>query len=316
VIFNARKYIESVFDAIFAQTYQTLEVIAVINGDNDGSEDLIRKNYPAVLVLNPNENLWFSRGNNLAILKCQGDLIQLVNQDLILTPTYIQILAEAMQQNQFAAAGSGKLLRFDFQKNEKTDIIDSTGIEMSVSGRARDRGQHQLDRGQFDSGGEVFAVSGAGPMYLRRALEKVKYCDNGRCEYFDEDFTAYWEDVDLSWRLSNAGYKNIYVPEAVAFHGRTAGQARGGYLHLVNFIIHHRKIPRIIRCLNYKNHIFMYLKNSKRIHPLFIIREIFMLGYIILFEPSTLKIVPQMARQLPKILKKRKQTKTFSTSAP
>ena len=54
-------------------------------------------------------------------------------------------------------------------------------------------------------------------------------------EYFDEDFHSYWEDVDLSWRMSNAGWKNIFVPSAIGYHGRGAGSSEKGYADVVRF---------------------------------------------------------------------------------
>lgn len=116
----------------------------------------------------------------------------------------------------------------------------------------------------------------------------------------------YWEDVDLAWRLRNAGYVACYVATAVAYHGRTAGQAEGGYLHLFKFIQHHKKLNKQILRWNYKNHILMYIKNARFIHPMFVLREIAMLGYIIIFETSTLGVIPELFRQLPKIWRKRK----------
>ncbi|MDP4001213.1 MAG: glycosyltransferase family 2 protein [bacterium] len=314
VIYNAKKYIKPVFDAIFAQTHKDLEVFAVINGNHDESKELIASNYPQVELLDLGRNTWFAEGNNIGIKKSTGEFVLLVNQDLILSPDYVEKVLNSFKDSKVAAA-TGKLLRYDFVNNRKTNIIDSTGVVMSVTGRARDRGQNQEDKGQYKSG-EVFGVSGAGPMYRRSALEKVKYCETSPnpssrggellCEYFDEDFVAYWEDVDLSWRLNRAGFKNVYNSVAVGYHGRTAGQAKGGYLHFWNFIKHHQKLSPEIRKLNYKNHILMYIKNAPFIfHPAFVLREIIMFVYILLFEPSTLKILPQLFRIILKVLKKR-----------
>jgi hypothetical protein len=165
------------------------------------------------------------------------------------------------------------------------------------------------------------AVSGAGCMYRASALKAVRVeltggrgellhpqpsTLNPKFEYFDEDFHSYWEDVDLSWRMKNAGWKNVFVPTAIGYHGRAAGSSRGGYLHFIDFIKHHRALPEKIRQLNYKNHIFMYIKNSPWVYPQFFIREFFMLIYIVLFEISTLKIVPEMVRLLPEVWQKRK----------
>lgn len=300
--FRKTHLIKPVFDAIFAQTHKDLEVIAVINDSADGSKEIIKKNYPLVKIVESGWNSWFAEGNNIGIRNSTGDFIQLVNDDLLLVPNYIEELLKAFANPKVGAA-TGKLLRYNFEKNQKTNIIDSTGIVIDVSGRARDRGQLEPDQSQFDSQPKIFGVSGAGPMYRRSALEKVRFED----EYFDKDFLAYWEDVDLSWRLNNCMYVHRYVHTAVAYHGRTAGQNKGGYRNLIGFIKHHKKLSPQVLKLNYKNHILMYIKNAKYIiHPAFIIRELAMLAYIIIFETSTLKIIPELFRQIPRILKKRK----------
>jgi GT2 family glycosyltransferase len=309
VVYNSKRYIKPVFDAIFAQTYQDLEVIAVICGNDDGSKEFLAQNFPQVKILDPGKNLGFSAANNLAIRESTGEFIQLVNPDLILEPNYIEEMLKAFQDEKVAAV-TGKILRYDFSKNQKTKIIDSTGITMSASGRARDRGQNQIDTGQFDKYQIsnikyqiVFGVTGAAALYRRSALEAVKY----QQEYFDEDFFMYWEDVDLSWRLNNAKYILKYIPTAVAHHGRVAGQAEGGYWHVLKFIKHHRQLSPQILKWNYKNHILMYIKNAKHIwHPAFILRELAMLIYVIIFETRTLRVLPELFRQIPKILRKRK----------
>ncbi|OGE79823.1 MAG: hypothetical protein A2660_03250 [Candidatus Doudnabacteria bacterium RIFCSPHIGHO2_01_FULL_45_18] len=302
VVYNTKKWMKLSFDAVFAQTHKDLEVFAVICANDDGGKEFLQQNYPNVKILDPGKNLGFAGGNNLAIKGSNGEFIQLVNPDLIMEPNYIEEMLKAFQDSKVAAA-TGKLLRYDFEKHEKTKIIDTTGVIMSSSGRARDRGQNEPDAGQFDTQTDVFGVSGAGPMYRKSALEKIKY----QQEYFDEDFMAYWEDVDLSWRLNNSRYVHRYVPNAVAFHGRTAGQSQGGYSHLFKFIQHHQKLSSQVLRLNYKNHILMYLKNARHVwHPAFILRELVMFGYILIFETSTLKVVPELFRQIPKIWTKRK----------
>jgi len=328
VIYEGKKYIKPVFDAIFNQTHKDLEVIAVINKSTDGGREEIRQNYPLVKIIDESRNTGFAEGNNIGIKASAGEFIQLVNQDLILEPSYIEEMLVAFADPKVAAA-TGKLLRYDFDKNQRTQIIDTTGVLISSSGRARDRGQNQIDLGQFDKLQNpndkfetVFGVSGAGPMYRREALEKVKYCypssvaeatssplagEEKKCEFFDEDFFMYWEDVDLSWRLRNARYVACYVAKAIGYHGRTAGQSQGGYLHLLRFIKHHKKLNKQVLRWNYKNHMLMYIKNAKNIwHPAFILREIAMLGYIMIFETSTLKVLPELFRQIPKALDKRK----------
>jgi GT2 family glycosyltransferase len=301
VIYNSRKFLPHVLPALLAQRHADTEYIAVISESKDGSKEYIQENFPAIRVIDPGRNLGFAGGNNLGIRQSGGEFIQLINPDLIIEPDYIANLLKAFVDPKVAAA-TGKLLRYDFERGEKTGIIDSTGIVMSKSGRGKDRGQLERDSGQYDSMREVFGVSGAGPMYRRSALDVVAY----QGQYFDEAFLAYWEDVDLSWRLNNAGFKNVYAPQALAYHGRTVGQSKGGYLHFWHYIVHHGKMPAFFRRLNYRNHILMYLKNSRSIHPAFLLREFIMFFYVLVLETSTLGILPDLFRQLKSIKEKRR----------
>ncbi|MBX4187462.1 MAG: glycosyltransferase family 2 protein [Candidatus Doudnabacteria bacterium] len=300
--FRKTHLIQPVYDAIFGQTHQDIEVIAVINDSADGSKEILQKNYPQVKIVEAGRNIFFAKGINLGIRNSTGEFIQLVNDDLILEPSYVEELLKAFGDPKVAAA-TGKVLRYDFTQHQKLNLIDTTGLVWSPSGRVRDRGQLQEDHGQFDHQTEIWGVSGAASMYRRSALEKVKF----QGEFFDEDFVMYWEDADMSWRLNNSMYVHRYVPRAVAYHGRTAGQAKGGYLHLWEFIKHHQKFnPQILKW-NYKNHILMYIKNAKHLwHPAFLLRELAMLAYVIVFETATLAVVPEIFRQLPRIWTKRK----------
>jgi GT2 family glycosyltransferase len=311
VIYNNRKWIPAVFDAIFKQTFKDFNVVAVIAGSVDGSKEYIAEHYPAVEIIDPGYNIGFAKGHNLVFDKYQSDFFQLVNPDMIMEPNYIEEMLKAFTDEKVGAA-TGKLYKIqnvEFRiQNEK--ILDTTGVTISKSGRARDRGQHEVDNGQYDKLIEVDAVSGAGCMYRRTALEDTKYqILNTKYEFFDEDFHSYWEDVDLAWRMKNAGWKNVFVPTAVGYHGRAVGSSEGGYFKITSFIKHHRALPERIRQLNYKNHIFMYIKNSPWFYPQFFVREFFMLIYILLFEMSTLKVVPEMVRLFPEMLKKRKLIK-------
>lgn len=306
VVYNSRRFIERVFSAALSQTYRDVEMAAVIAGNQDGGKELILKKFPQVKVIDPGYNIGFARGHNEFFENSDSEFFQLVNPDLILEPDYVEKILQAFA-DPAAAAATGKLLRYDFNQDQPSGIIDTTGVEYFRSGRGRDRGQHQADRGQFDQKTKVIGVSGAGPMLRKSALEAVKYKrPDGRSEYFDEDFHSYWEDVDLSLRLVNAGFECRFVPGALAYHGRAAGSSPGGYRRVFQFIGFHKKINPRIRRLNFKNHIFLFIKNSPRWYWQFFVRELAMLAYVLIFETSTLAVVPEFFRQLPEIWQKRK----------
>ncbi len=332
VIYNNRRFIEPVFSAIFAQTYKDFNVVAVIAGNDDGGKELLRQKFSQVEIIDPGYNIGFAAGHNLMFSKYQSEFFQLVNPDLVLEPAYIENILKAFDDPKVGAA-TGKLLHCDFVpvgeglNPPPTSTIDSTGVTISKSGRARDRGQHEVDRGQYDQLINIQAVSGAGCMYRRSALESVKLrkigksenrnpiyptSDKSGYEYFDEDFHSYWEDVDLSWRMSNAGWKNVFVPSAIGYHGRGAGSSEKGYTDVIGFIKHHKKLDPDVRRLNYQNHIFMYIKNSPHFYPQFFVREFFMFFYILFFEIGTLKVLLWMFKLFPKMWSKRKLIQTIS----
>jgi GT2 family glycosyltransferase len=347
VIYNNRKWIEPVFTAIFNQTFKDFKVVAVIAGNEDGSKELLLEKFPqaksrtvdeflqnsdsdtGMEIIDPGYNIGFAKGHNLVFEKyCNLSLnpspqkgrervefFQLVNPDMIMEPNYIEEMLKAFKDEAVGGA-TGKLYKisnsqFPIFNESKTKILDTTGVIISKSGRAYDRGQHEIDNGQYNKLVEVDAVSGAGCMYRRTALESVRlptthYSLNANKEFFDEDFHSYWEDVDLSWRMKNLGFKNMFVPRAVGYHGRTAGSSKNGYLDVWGFIKHHRALPLRIRQLNYQNHILMYIKNSPYFYPQFFVRELFMLCYLVIFELSVLKILPELIKLLPKVWRKRK----------
>jgi GT2 family glycosyltransferase len=306
VVYQTRRFIPIVFPEVFKQTYKDLDFYAVIAGNDGNSKEYIQEHFPQVKIIDPGYNIGFSRGHNELFATVDAEFFQLINPDLVITPTFVEEMLKPFEDPKVGAV-SGKILQYDFAKNEPINKIDTTGVIMARSGRGRDRGQHEVDQGQYDNLTDIFAASGAAVMYRSKALESVKYKrDDGRYEYFDEDFFMYWEEIDLGWRLLNEGWKAKYNPHAVAYHGRTAASSPGGYKRVWAFIKHHRQLsPRILQW-NYKNHIFMFLKNTQRWYWQFFAREFFYHCYVLVWETKTFKVWPEMFRLLPSIWKKRK----------
>lgn len=313
VVYNSMKFIPKVFPAALKQTHNDCEFYAVIASNQDGVKDYIQQHFPEVKIIDPGYNIGFSKGHNDLFKDLDVDFFQLINPDLIITETFVEEMLKPFADSEVGAV-SGKLLRYDFENNQPTQQIDTTGVVISKSGRGRDRGQHEVDNGQYDNQTDLIAVSGAAAMYRKTALQDVKYPrPDGRIEYFDEDFFMYWEDIDLSWRMINRGWKIKYAPRALAYHGRTASSSPGGYFQLWQFIKHHRSMPAQILQWNYKNHLFMFIKNSPRWYWQFFAREFFYNLFVLVFEVKTLKVLPLLFRQLPLIWNKRQFIKSQRT---
>lgn len=315
VIWNTKHFIPHVFPAVLNQTEKNIDFYVVIAGNEDGSKEYIQEHYPEVKLIDPGFNIGFAGGHNKIFSEIDAEFFQLINPDLVITPNFVEEMLKPFADPAVGAV-SGKILRYDFQKNEPTNQIDTTGVIMAKSGRGRDRGQHEVDNGQYDTKLDLIGVSGAAAMYRKSALEDVKYTypaghkKAGTIEYFDEEFHTYWEDVDLSWRMVNRAWKIKYNPQALAYHGRAAASSPGGYKKIFTFIKHHGSLPQYIRSFGYKNHLFLFIKNSPKFYWQFFVREFVYQIYVLLLETSTLKGLPELIRQFPSILQKRKYIKS------
>lgn len=311
--YNSSRYIEKCLDSVLSQIYSDWEALVVINGSTDGSLELIRSRYARqkrIRILEPGENLWYSRGNNFGIAHCQGEYVLALNQDTILEPNFLRELVAVMDREPSLGSVTGKMLHYKFDIDSKTRILDSTGIEIFRTRRVIDRGQWEVDSGQYDQELNVFGASGAGALYRRSALEDAKLPKLKQgFEYFDEDFTAYKEDVDLSWRLQLLGWRCQYVPRAEMYHGRMVG--RSWPTQFIRFILNRRRQSTEVRKLSFKNHYLMMVKNEVPAmfcrHFVFVlIREVLLLLYTLLFEQFQVFALVQFFRQLPDARRKRR----------
>jgi GT2 family glycosyltransferase len=168
----------------------------------------IAANRKIILVLNK-KNHGFAEGNNIGIRFAQKNLkpdyICLLNNDTIVDRNWLKELVKGISSDKKIGFCSSKLLMYDDNK-----IINSTGIMIIRDGTAIDRGRNRIDENQYDNQTSVFGACAAGAIYSTDALN-----DAG---ILDDDFFAYFEDVDLSWRLQLLGWKCRYVPTAVVYH--------------------------------------------------------------------------------------------------
>jgi GT2 family glycosyltransferase len=309
---HALPVIRDCIASVLAQELEGFTVTVTENGSRESIKDAILSLFgsdPRFKYADNGTNLGFAGAHNRFILHSSADILLPLNPDTVMTPGYLQSLVSAFDDPRVAAA-TGKMVRPGVSSGD-LPVLDGTGIVMSRGRRGRERGQNEVDRGQFDTFHRVFGVSGTASAYRKSALEEVRI---GEHEYFDEDFFAYWEDLDLSWRLRLAGYECIYVPQAVIYHSRVAGQSRNGYRRPIEFIKHHRQLPLSIRRWNWKNQLFCIVKSDFgwtfwRDCPFILARQILMLGYIAVVEPRTLGAVPDFFRLLPKMLEKRRLIK-------
>lgn len=212
VNYNGRIFLEKCLASLSVQTYSAIEIIIVDNGSADDSVDYVKKEFPSVRLIICKENLGFAKGNNIGIKESKGELIATLNNDTEVVPEWIEKLVNVMNSDKNIGMCASKML---FMKNR--GIINSTGLCISRSGACWDRGMSEYDIGQYDTIEDIFGPCAGAAMYRRAMFEEIGL--------FDEDFYAYMEDTDLAFRGRLAGWKCIYVPDAIVYHvhGGTAG---------------------------------------------------------------------------------------------
>ncbi len=282
-----------------------------------------------IVYIRNSENIGFGAAHNQAIRMARGEFVLLLNSDAILAPSYIRNII-GLFEDQKTGSAQGKLLRYDFEKdrlvekkenNKKFRMIDAVGLKMLKNRRIICAGQGQLDKGQFEEEREIFGVDGAAPVYRKKALEDVKIPLMKTCsaesgtqsslfEYFDEDFFMYKEDVDLAWRLRLAGWKAMYTPKAVAYHGRGSGEsAAEDYLDIIR---ERRKIGRKAKYFSFRNQRLMQIKNDfpslllAKHFSHFLAKEVGAWIYMAIFERFTWRVLRDLGRNIPLFLRKRK----------
>lgn len=310
--FNEKDILEEAIGSALAQDYPNFEVTYIDNASTDGSEEFIRSKFPNIKVLQTGENRHYAPGHNKALKATDGELVWFLNSDLKITPNYLSECVKAHMQDEKIAGVTGKMLR-PTPNPEGKYIFDGAGLTINRTRVVRDRGQWEVDNGQYDTPEEVFALCGAGPVYKRKALEDIAI--NG--EIMDEDIKAYFDDSDMGWRMRHQGWKLWYQPTAVLYHDRGAGQSQSGYRDLPGFLKFRKGVGLMTKQLSWKNHLYIILKNDfgkplRRDWMHILRREIMMFGFIVVFETRTLGILPTVFRQLPRIFKKRKVIKSRS----
>jgi glucose-1-phosphate thymidylyltransferase len=244
ILYNSKKYLSEFLKSLKKQDYKNLEIYAIDNNKEEDSEDAkyIKENFSEIKIIKSQSNIGFAAGHNVAIRKaiekgCEFYLA--LNFDMVLEEDFISNLLNSISKSPRIASATGKIKRWNFEDKPdsaqgKTNFIDTTGLVITKEHRFLDRGQGEIDHGQYDEEEEIFGASAAAAIYRIATLDDVAFInDKKEKEYFDELMFVYKEDVDLAYRLQLAGYKSIYNPKAIAYHKRSLASKGDGIISIV-----------------------------------------------------------------------------------
>jgi len=266
VTYNSRNYLNVCLQSVIDQLEIEDELIVVDNSSIDGSADLIRTHYPQVRLIH-NQNMGYAGGNNCGAAVAKGEYLFFLNPDTRLEGGALALLLAPLMNNTNIALTTACVVLMN-----RPELINTCGNTMHFTGLTycRGAGQHKV---KYSTSIEVDAVSGSAFAIRREVFEQL----GG----FDERFFMYVEDTDLSWRARLAGYRCLYVADAIVQHDYRLSYS-----------------PEKAYYLDRNRH-FMLMKNLKRttylrMLPGILLSELITWGFLLMNGPNYWLVKPKV----------------------
>lgn len=239
-----RRYLPSV---IANTNGEIADVIVADNGSTDNSVQVLKEEFPSVKTLLFSKNWGFAEGYNKCVAQTGYKYTVLLNSDVRTPAGWLEPLFQHMEEHPNVGAVQPKLLK-DFGADDPRQVFEYAGAAggfIDKHGypycRGRIFGTVEEDHGQYDGAPtDIFWATGACFMVRSEVYRKV----GG----LDKDFFAHMEEIDLCWRLLNAGYRNCYIPQSRVYHlgggSLPQGNPRKTYLNFRNnLLLLHKNLP-------------------------------------------------------------------------
>lgn len=249
---NGKKFLEKFLPSVIANSGDA-EIVIADNASSDDSVEWIKKNYPNLRIILNNYNGGFAKGYNDALSEIDAEYYVLLNSDIEVSEKWLEPMVELLDRRDDVAACQPKILSY-YQKDH-FEYAGAAGGFIDYYGYPFCRGRVfmslEKDKGQYDDETEVFWATGACLMIRSKCFHDI----GG----LDDDFFAHMEEIDLCWRLKNAGYKIMVTGKSHIYH------VGGGTLP---------KKSSMKTYLNFRNNFILLYKNlpASRLIPVFAVR--------------------------------------------
>lgn len=190
-------------------TYTNFHILLVDNGSTDGSEAILREQFPGIDIIQTGGNLGFAGGNNVGIkyaLEREAEYIWLLNNDTVVDGNALTALVGELEQNAGAGIAVSKIYYF----SRPETIWFAGGIWSPAGHLAVHRGLDEEEAGQYAAVAETDFATGCSLLFRSSLISQIGY--------LKEDYFLYWEDVDWCVTARASGCKILYVPASMVWH--------------------------------------------------------------------------------------------------
>ena len=228
VNYNVKYFLEQCLYAATKAASKVLSEIIVVDNDSvDGSCQMVIEKFPHVSLIVNKENVGFSKANNQAIRIAKGQYILLLNPDTVVEEDSFLKIVAFMDKTPDAGGLGVKMIdgKGRFLPESKRGLPTPAVAFWKMFGfsglfpRSRRFGRYHLGYLDQDQIHEVEVLAGAFMLLRAETLEKVGL--------LDEDYFMYGEDIDLSYRITQGGYKNYYFPQTTIIHYKGESTKKG-----------------------------------------------------------------------------------------
>jgi len=218
VSYNVKEYVNHAIDSILRSSIDNYEIIVVDNHSFDGTVEYIEQYHPEVNVIANQENIGFGKAINQAEKVANGDYYLILNPDTVIQENTIETLLNYMEQNENVGMVGPKILNSDGTLQAackrsfptlKVAVPKLLGLDVLFP-NSKWAGKYNLSYLDPDQINKVDAISGS-CMFIRKELFQD-------LRGFDETFFMFGEDLDICFRIWQAGFEIHYLPTTQIIH--------------------------------------------------------------------------------------------------
>lgn len=252
---NGKQWLKQFLPSIIQHNNNEIaDIIVVDNASTDNSVSFVNTTFPKIKTIVFKENYGFTGGYNKALFEIEGyEYFVLLNSDIEVAKNWLEPIVQVMDGNKKIVACQPKIL--SYSNKEYFEYAGASGGFIDYFGYPFCRGRIfdtlEKDEGQYDDARQVFWATGA-CMFVRASIYK-------QLGGLDQNFFAHMEEIDLCWRMQNAGYQVWVQPQSTVYH------VGGGTLNSDS--------PKKTY-LNFRNNLLMLFKNLKfsKVIPIIFVR--------------------------------------------